>query len=56
MRIAVLVICDAEGCAEQAGDYLAFVEPCPGCGERWCLKCDMHWADCSCPGPHEEPE
>ena len=25
---------------------------CVDCGERWCLECEIHWAECSCPGPH----
>ena len=29
--------------------------PCPdGCGEPWCSDCQMHYADCDCPGPHSE--
>lgn len=29
--------------------------PCPhGCGEPWCSDCQEHYADCSCPGPHNE--
>jgi hypothetical protein len=31
--------------------------PCPdGCGEPWCSDCQMHYADCACPGPHSEEE
>ena len=37
--------------APAEGDYLANVIECPLCGERWCLVCETHWADCSCPGP-----
>lgn len=39
---------------QEPGDYLANVVPCECCRERWCLVHDMHWADCDCPGPHEE--
>jgi hypothetical protein len=29
--------------------------PCPdGCGEPWCSDCQMHYADCDCPGPFSE--
>ena len=29
--------------------------PCPdGCGEPWCPDCQVHYADCDCPGPHSE--
>lgn len=31
--------------------------PCPdGCGEPWCPDCQVHYADCDCPGPHSEGE
>lgn len=30
--------------------------PCELCGEPWCVECNDHYADCSCPGPHSEPE
>lgn len=33
------------------GDYLAEVEDCPECGERFCTVCEKHWADCPCSGP-----
>lgn len=36
---------------ECEGDYLADVGDCPECGERFCTKCEKHWADCPCPGP-----
>ena len=29
---------------------------CPDCGEPWCDDCEEHYSDCSCPGPHSEPE
>jgi hypothetical protein len=38
------------------GDYLEHVTTCPDCGDRWCTKCEVHWAQCSCPGPHEEDD
>lgn len=28
--------------------------PCPYCGEPWCEKCQAHYAECSCIGPHED--
>ena len=37
-------------------DYLEFVVPCESCGERWCLLHGIHWADCDCPGPHDEED
>jgi len=37
-------------------DYLEFVVPCKCCEERWCLLHGEHWADCSCPGPHDDEE
>lgn len=27
---------------------------CPDCGEPWCLNCEQHYADCTCPGPHQD--
>lgn len=30
--------------------------PCPMCGEPWCTDCNMHYADCECPGPNSEEE
>ena len=31
--------------------------PCPdGCGEPWCTDCQLHYADCYCPGPHSEED
>jgi hypothetical protein len=36
---------------ECEGDYLADVEECPDCGERFCAKCEKHWSECPCPGP-----
>ena len=35
--------------------YLENVVPCPDCGVRYCLICEVHWADCSCDGPHIDP-
>jgi hypothetical protein len=29
---------------------------CEGCGEPYCVDCDRHYADCRCPGPHQEDE
>ena len=36
------------------GDYLDNVIELPMSGERWCQIHDTMWADCGCPGPHEE--
>ena len=30
--------------------------PCPDCGEPVCEKCQAHYADCECPGPHQDDE
>lgn len=37
-------------------DYLEYVLECECCKERWCLLCDMHWADCACSGPHDDDD
>ena len=29
---------------------------CDMCGEPLCRSCDEHYADCPCPGPHQEDE
>lgn len=29
-------------------------ELCECCEEPWCPECEMHYADCLCPGPHQE--
>lgn len=26
---------------------------CDDCGEPVCPACDVHYADCACPGPHQ---
>lgn len=26
-------------------------KPCPDCGEPFCVVCQQHYSDCSCPGP-----
>lgn len=28
--------------------------PCSDCGEPWCSKHSLHYADCACVGPHSE--
>jgi len=48
-------VVDCPECGER-WSYLENVVDCPHCGERWCTKCEMHWAECPCPGPHEESE
>jgi hypothetical protein len=36
-----------------AGD----LELCPDCGEElYCPKCEVHYADCACPGPTQDDE
>ena len=34
--------------------YASDCPPCEGCGEPWCVDCEKHYAECSCPGPHSE--
>lgn len=29
---------------------------CEYCGELVCAQCQEHYADCSCPGPHQDDE
>lgn len=29
---------------------------CEGCGEPVCPHCSTHYADCDCPGPHQDDE
>lgn len=29
-------------------------EPCEMCGEPVCPECHVHYADCECPGPHQD--
>jgi len=29
---------------------------CKTCGEPWCKEHQLHYADCPCPGPHQEDE
>lgn len=29
---------------------------CEMCGEPVCLVCQDHYADCECPGPHQDDE
>ena len=36
---------------------LKYASDCPACtmcGEPWCVDCEEHYAECSCPGPHSE--
>jgi hypothetical protein len=32
------------------------LDPCGHCGEPYCDKCDEHYADCDCIGPHEDED
>ena len=41
---------------EKTGVWFAVVSagdciPCGDCGEPMCPVCDIHYADCQCPGP-----
>lgn len=36
--------------------YCDDCEACDCCGEPICPHCDMHYADCPCPGPMQEDE
>ena len=43
------------------GDWLRVVsaaecEPCDMCEEPVCWICEEHYADCPCPGPHQDDE
>lgn len=29
---------------------------CPDCDELECPLCEVHYADCDCPGPHQSDE
>ena len=31
-------------------------EPCPDCGEPFCVVCQQHYADCACVGPGNAEE
>ena len=30
--------------------------PCDMCEEPVCPTCEVHYADCDCPGPHQDDE
>ncbi len=30
--------------------------PCPGCGDAVCPRCGDHFAECPCPGPHQDDQ
>lgn len=36
--------------------YAHDCEPCDMCEEPVCGKCEMHYAECDCPGPHQDDE
>ena len=36
--------------------YASDCEPCELCGEPVCPNCQIHYWECSCPGPHSEEE
>ena len=27
---------------------------CTKCEGYWCNLCEVHWDECSCPGPHDQ--
>jgi len=31
-------------------------KPCEMCDEPVCYLCGIHYADCECPGPHQDDE
>jgi hypothetical protein len=36
--------------------YAHDCEACDMCEEPVCPKCEVHYADCPCPGPHQDDE
>lgn len=28
--------------------------PCDCCGQSFCVTCQTHYPDCTCPGPHQD--
>jgi hypothetical protein len=34
--------------------FAADCDECECCGEPYCKQCDAHYADCECPGPHQD--
>ena len=36
--------------------YAHDCELCDMCEEPYCSTCEAHYADCECPGPHQEDE
>jgi hypothetical protein len=34
--------------------YASDCSPCEACGDPVCPRCDIHYAECDCPGPHSE--
>lgn len=36
--------------------FAADCELCEECEEPICEACDMHYAECPCPGPHQDEE
>ncbi len=36
--------------------YAHDCKDCDMCGEQVCQKCEMHYAECDCPGPTQEDE
>ena len=49
--------CVSENCPLRGMVMVRFAHdmvPCKDCGEPWCEKCEDHYGDCKCPGPHSE--
>ena len=36
--------------------YASELPSCEICEEKWCKKCNEHFFECECPGPHGEDE
>ena len=36
--------------------YAHECEVCEMCEEPWCPTCNEHYAECDCPGPHQDDE
>ena len=34
--------------------FASDMEECPDCGEPYCRKCKVHYADCKCLGPTQD--
>jgi hypothetical protein len=34
--------------------FASDLDPCDGCGEPYCEKCETHYFECECPGPTQD--